>query len=269
MKEFIKQMISETADSFQAKNSVREYLQARILQFLQERGVFRGWVFHGGTALRFLYRLPRYSEDLDFSLIRPDKSVDFSDIVAKIGPWFEAEAYNVDLRIKADKMVKSVFIGFPGLLHELQLSGRQAESLSLKIELDSNPPIGGKTDTTVFRRYVILNLLHYDRASLLSGKLHALLARPYVKGRDLYDIFWYLSDPSWPKPNIDFLKNALIQTSWDGPKINQKNWSWILAEKLNVIDWDRAVEDVRPFMERTSGIEMMTKENVLKLLHRP
>ena len=268
MKEYIKQIISETTDSLQAKNLVREYLQARILQFLQERGVFRDWIFHGGSALRFLYHLPRYSEDLDFALKRPDKTADFKEIVSKISPWFEAEAYQVNLKIRAGKTVKSVFINFPGLLYDLKLSIRQSEALSVKIELDSNPPPRGKTDTSVIRRYIILNILHYDKASLLSGKLHALLARSYIKGRDLYDIFWYLSDPSWPKPNIEFLKNALIQTGWDGPEVSQRNWASILAEKLNAIDWRRAVEDVRPFMERASDIKMMTKENVLKLLHR-
>jgi predicted nucleotidyltransferase component of viral defense system len=268
MKEYIKQIISETTDSLQAKNLVREYLQARILQFLQEQSVFRDWIFHGGTALHFLYRLPRYSEDLDFALIHPDKSVDFKDIVSKIGPWFEAEAYQVNLKISVDKTVKSAFISFPGLLYDLKLSVRQAETLSVKIELDSHPPLGGKTDTSVIRRYVILNILHYDRASLLSGKLHALLARPYVKGRDLYDIFWYLSDPSWPKPNIDFLKNALVQTGWDGPEISQENWPSILGEKLNAIDWHRAVEDVRPFLERAPDIKTMTKENIFKLLQQ-
>jgi len=268
VKEYIKQIISEARDSLQAKNLAREYLQARILQFLQEKGMFRDWIFHGGTALHFLYRLPRYSEDLDFAFKRPDKSVDFKEIVSKIGPWFEAEAYEVKLKINVSKTVKSVFISFPGLLYDLQLSVRQTESLSVKIELDSRPPSGGKTDTSVIRRYVILNILHYDKASLLSGKLHALLARAYVKGRDLYDIFWYLSDPSWPKPNIEFLKNALVQTGWDGPEISQENWPLLLGEKLNTIDWHRAVEDVRPFMERAPDIEMMTKENVLKLLHQ-
>lgn len=268
MKEYIKQIISDAADSPQAKNLVREYLQARILQFLQERGVFRDWIFHGGTALHFLYRLPRYSEDLDFALKLSDKYVDFKKIVSKIGPWFEAEAYQVNIKIRVGKTVKSVFISFPGLLYELGLSVRQAETYSIKIELDNKPPLGGKTDTSIIRRYVILNILHYDKASLLSGKLHALLARPYIKGRDLYDIFWYLSDPSWPKPNIEFLKNALIQTGWDGPEVNQNNWSSILAEKLDTIDWRRTVEDVRPFLERASEMEMMTKENVLKLLRQ-
>lgn len=267
MKEQIRQIITGTDNPLQARNLAREYLQARILQFLQENGVFRSWIFHGGTALRFLYRLPRYSEDLDFSLIRGNDSKEFNKTVAKIQPWFEAEAYNIDMKIKTEKTIKSALIRFSGLLYELDLSQRQSQVLSIKIELDSRPPGGGAAVTSVIRRHIMLNILHYDKPSLLSGKLHALLTRPYVKGRDLYDIFWYLSDSSWPGPNIAFLNNALKQTGWTGPELDQDNWVVVLAQKLKSIDWKRAVEDVRPFLERPQDINLLTKENVLNLLH--
>jgi len=185
MKEQIKPIIQKAATLLQAKNLLREYLQARILEFIQERGLFHTWIFQGGTALRFLYGLPRYSQDLDFSLARPDASYNLNQAIARIRPWFEAEAYEVDLIIKS--------------------------------ELDSQPPAGGKTDTTLIRRPVLLNIHHYDQATLLSGKLHALLARNYTKGRDIYDLFWYLSDQSWPEPNFDYLNEALKQTGWSGP----------------------------------------------------
>lgn len=61
----------------------------------------------------------------------------------------------------------------------------------------------------------MLNLLHYDKSSLLAGKLHAVLTRKYTKGRDLYDLMWYLSDPTWPAPNLIQLNNALKQTGWN------------------------------------------------------
>lgn len=266
MKEQIRQIIADTADSLQARNHVREYLQARILQYLQERGLFQDWIFHGGTALRILYGLPRYSEDLDFAMSSPDTEYDFEGAVSKILQWFEAEAYQVELKFQTQKTVKSVFVKFRGLLFELDLSPRKSEVLSIKIDLDSNPPPGGELITTVVRRYVLLNIQHYDKASLLSGKLHALLARSYIKGRDLYDIFWYLSDPSWPDPNIGFLGRALSQTGWKGPAINKGNWAAVAAEKLAAIDWRRALEDVRPFIERTADLKLLTRENVLHLL---
>lgn len=266
MKEQIRQIIADTADPLQSRNRIREYLQARILQFLHERGLFRSWIFHGGTALRFLYQLPRYSEDLDFSLCQPNEAFDFEEAVSKVRQWFESEAYRIDLRTRASRVVKSARIRFPGLLYELGLSLRRTQTMSIKIELDSRPPAGGKTETSVIRRYILLNIFHYDKPSLLSGKLHALLDRSYIKGRDLYDIFWYLSDPSWPKPNIAFLNNALNQTGWSGPKIDKNNWTEVLAQKLKTIDWGRAIEDVRPFLERAADIKLMTRDNVSKLL---
>jgi predicted nucleotidyltransferase component of viral defense system len=266
MKEQIKQIIAETGNPLLARSRVREYCQARILQFLQESGAFRSWIFHGGTALRFLYRLPRYSEDLDFSLKGTEAAPDLAGVVAGIKRSFEAEAYRIETKTSDRRAVNSAFFRFPRLLYEMGLSPHRSEALSVKLEVDSHPPAGGMTETSVIRRYVMLNVLHYDRASLLSGKLHAIFARPYVKGRDLYDLFWYLSDPSWPVPNFRFLNNALIQTNWKGPVVSGSNWTVLLAKKIKDIHWEKAVEDTRPFIENTAALKLLTKENVLKIL---
>ncbi|NQT79549.1 MAG: nucleotidyl transferase AbiEii/AbiGii toxin family protein [Candidatus Aminicenantes bacterium] len=266
MKEQIKHIISETTNKLLARSRVREYCQARILQFLQESGVFRSCIFHGGTALRFLYMLPRYSEDLDFALENSSSTLNFGGVIANVCKSFEAEAYRIDSKINDRTAVKSAFIRFPELPHDLGLSPHRSEMLSVKVEVDSNPPAGGITETSVIRRYVMLNLFHYDKASLLSGKLHAILARPYVKGRDLYDLFWYLSDPSWPEPNIRFLTQALFQTNWKGPEITESNWTILVAKKLEDINWDKAVEDTRPFIEKPSDLKLLTKEKVFNTL---
>lgn len=266
MKEQIKQIIAETTNKLLARSRVREYCQARILQFLQENGAFRSWIFHGGTALRFLYMLPRYSEDLDFALKSSKAALNFSGIIASVCKSFEAEAYSIDTKIKDRAAVKSAFIRFPALPYDLGLSTHRSEVLSVKVEIDSNPPAGGITETSVIRRYVMLNVLHYDKASLLSGKLHAILTRSYVKGRDLYDLFWYLSDPSWPEPNINFLTGALLQTDWKGPEITKSNWTILVTKKLEDINWEKAVEDTRPFIEKPSDLKLLTKKNVINTL---
>jgi hypothetical protein len=266
MKEEIRQLIAKAPQPLLARSLIREYCQARILQFLQERGVFRTWVFHGGTALRFLYMLPCYSADLEFALDRPAALPDFAKLVAAVSRSFEAEAYNVETKVNDKATVKSAFIRFPGLLYELGFSPQRSQSLSVKIEIDCNPPSGGGTETSIIRRHVMLNVLHYDKATFLSGKLHAILARPYLKGRDLYDLFWYLSDPSWPAPNIKFLGEALRQTKWNGPEISESNWALLAAERLKNIDWTKAIEDVRPFIEKTAELSILTRENIEKLL---
>jgi hypothetical protein len=266
MKEQIRQIISRARDPLQAKNLTREYCQARMLQFLQEARIFRSWIFHGGTALRFLYGLPRYSEDLDFALENPGRAEEFPAVMERISKSFKTEAYFPEVGIKADRTVKSAFIRFPGLLFDLGISPHRTEALSIKIELDTNPPEGGSSETSLIRRHVLLNLRHYDRPSLFSGKLHAVLARSYPKGRDIYDLLWYLTAPEWPPPNIPFLNHALRQTHWDGPEITRADWTAVIAECIKDTDMKRAGEDVRPFIERSEEIDLMTKENLLKIL---
>jgi len=267
MKEHIRQIIAKAPNRLLARNWVREYCQARILQFLQERGVFTSWIFHGGTALRLLFMLPRYSEDLDFALVNLTTPSNFAGVMADVSGSFAAEGYSVGIhKLKELGSVKSAFIRLPGLLYELGLSPQRHEVLSIKVEVDSRPPEGGMTETSIIRRYVVLNVLHYDKASMLSGKLHAILMRPYSKGRDLYDLFWYLSDPSWPEPNYRFLNEALRQTHWRGPEISASNWIEEIAGRLRNIDWQRALDDVRPLIERESDLAQLKEANIMKML---
>ena len=201
MKDHLREIVAHRQGSLQKISAAREYLQAHMLQTLQEAGVFRYWAFVGGTALRFLYSIPRFSEDLDFSRVPDVPLPDFRSSVTRIKTGFEAESYSVALAVKSDKTVASVFVKFPGLLHELGLSPHPSQVLSIRVEVDTNPPAGAVLDTTLVRRLgLTLNLTHYDKASLLAGKVHALLTRTYTKGRDLYDLVWYLADPGWPAP---------------------------------------------------------------------
>jgi hypothetical protein len=247
---------------------VREYLQARILQILQDHGAFMAWAFQGGTALRFLYALPRFSEDLDFAARQAARPSRFDAILEALRPGLEAQAYAVSVKVMGKVPVRSAFVRFPGLPFDLGLSPHRSAALSIKVEVDENPPAGAGTETTVVRRHGMLNLLHYDRPTLLAGKLHAVLMRPFTKGRDLYDLLWYLSDPSWPAPNVEFLGNALAQTDWKGPSVTMSNWRKITAGRLGTLNWARAVEDVRPFLDRPADADVLTLENLTVLLRR-
>lgn len=266
MKDYLIQIVSQQPNDFMKRSIAREYLQARILEALQDRGAFLKWAFVGGTAMRFLYGMPRYSEDLDFSLLVAEREHAFAPLLHKISSAFKAEGYSNDIRIRDKGALKSAFIKFRGLLAELGISPRKDQTLAVRVEVDTNPPDGAITTTTVIRRYVALNLLHYDRPSLLAGKLHAVLSRAYTKGRDLFDLVWYLSDRSWPEPNFPFLNNALAQTRWPGPELTAANWRRIVMKRMEEIHWDRAVKDVSPFLERSQDVNLLTLENVMNLL---
>lgn len=267
MKAYIEQLLRDVADPINGRNLVREYLQARILESLQRAGAMVPLAFHGGTALRFLYAIPRFSEDLDFAQEKPGASYDFRAYLQAVQNEFVKEGYQVGIKLNDKKTVNAAFVRFNNLLYEFGLSAQRDEVLAVKIEVDTNPPAGAGLDTTLIRRHVTLRLQHHDRASLLAGKLHALFQRRYVKGRDLYDLLWYLSDPDWPEPNLALLQNALQQTGWDGPLPDGQNWREILCRRLRNIDWKKSVGDVKPFLERSTEVALLTRENFEKLLN--
>lgn len=266
MKEHLAVLIRSATSPVEARNLAREYLQALILQSLQRVGAMNTLAFHGGTALRFLYSLPRFSEDLDFALERNSSQYNFRGYLQSIRKEMEAQGYAITFKVSDQKTAHSAFVRFPGLLYDMKLSPHQDEVLAVKLEVDTNPPSGAGVTTSLVRRHVLLNLHHHDRPSLLAGKLHAILQRPHLKGRDLFDLLWYLSDRTWPAPNLTLLNNALAQTGWTNPTLTEENWRGIVRQKVDIIPWEPALEDVRPFLASQPDIDLLTKEHLRQLL---
>src|SRR4030042_6915956 len=238
MKEYLAERVRQAPSSAQGRNLAREYPQARILAALQRAKAMIPLAFHGGTALRFLCAHGRYSEDLDFTLEGDRQRYDFRGYLQDIRSELTPEGYSVALKVSDQKTVHNAFIRFPGLLYDLGLSGQRSEVLAVKLEVETNPPQGAGLTTSVVRRFFVLQLQHHDKASLLSGKLHAILQRPYTKGRDIYDLLWYLSDPTWPSPNLELLNHALAQTGWQGGALTSTNWREPVKARLRLLDWD-------------------------------
>lgn len=266
MKDYLRQLTDGGANAITRYGLAREYLQARVLEALQDEGVFIRWAFVGGTALRFLFSIPRFSEDLDFSLIRTGQDPSFVRSLEAVKRALTLEGYRIDITVNDRKTVMSAWIRFPGLPYEINLSPHASQVLSIKLELDVRPPAGAGVTTSIVRRHVTLNLCHYDKASLFAGKLHAVLSRKWTKGRDLYDLAWYLADRRWPSPNLDLLNAALSQTGWTGPALGLENWRSELLRRLGTVDWERARTDVRPFLERERDLDLVSLDTVTKLL---
>ncbi len=270
MKDHLRRLIEGAPREEMKERLAREYLQARVLQGFQDDGVFTRWAFVGGTALRFLYSIPRFSENLDFSSLKPagDEDTGFRAALLRAKSLFEAEGYEVGVKVKKQVgAVESALVRFPGLPYEIGISPHPSQVLSIKVEVDTNPPAGAVTETTLVRRHVTVNVLHHDKASLLAGKLHAVLSRVWTKGRDIYDIIWYLADRDWPSPNLLFLNAALSQTGWDGElPLTEKTWPTLLKDHLLTLDWDKVRGDVLPFLEREGDAEMLSATTVDRLL---
>lgn len=260
MKEYLRQLAAQAPNDLARGCLAREYLQARVLESLQDAGAFMRWAFVGGTALRFLYSIPRFSEDLDFSLIKVGKDAGFRAALTEVKRSLNLEDYRVEVNVKDEKTVSSAWLKFPGLPHEIGMSPHASQVLSIKVEVDTRPPPGAVIATSIVRRHVALNLCHYDRASLLAGKLHAVLSRKWTKGRDIYDLVWYLSDRTWPAPNLALLNAALAQTGWKGPVMTPDNWRDQIRQRMEALHWEQVSADVRPFLERERDAALVSRE---------
>jgi len=268
MKEYLSVVIRSASTPVEARNRLREYLQALILQSLQRSGAMISLAFHGGTSLRFLYSLPRYSEDLDFALERGSASYSFRSLLQAIQKELKMQGYSITLKVNDQKTVHNSFVRFTGLLYDLGLSPYRDEVLAVKVEVDTRPPSGAVLETSLIRRHVLLRVQHHDRSSLLAGKLHAILQRSYLKGRDLYDLIWYLSDPTWPPPNLVLLNQALSQTAWTGSALTLETWREVVYSKMESVSFEPALDDMIPFLNPHEDMSQITKENLLRLLSK-
>jgi len=238
------------------ENATKEILQEIALYALWRAKFFDIALFQGGTSLRILHGLPRFSEDLDFMLIKPDPNFDWKPYLDDLLECFEEYGLLSEALPKGnmEQRVRKAIIKDTSVANQLDLSfaGRRAEEkIKIKLEIDVEPPADGGESRTFLDFPLDHEVRHQDLASNFSLKIHALLCRGFLKGRDWYDFAWYVSKGIFP--NLPHLQAALIQF---GPWANQDNLSvdddWlitILTEKIESLDWEDAKNDVRPFLK--------------------
>ncbi len=265
MKDDALELAFRSQDPIDRVNILREYVQACALRSLHESRAFEQLSFVGGTALRFLFDLPRYSEDLDFSLESP---VDYEPQawMAKIKRDLVRLGFPAEIAWNDRKIVQVAWIRIPTFLAEAGVVGRAEQKLSIKIKIDTSPPQGARMQKTMVNRRVIFALRHHDLPSLMAGKVHALMTRPYAKGRDWYDLIWYRSQRPPVVPNEELLKQALEQT---GVKLEAKlkgPWQEAVARRAAGLDLAAVRADIEPFLERREDLALLTGENILGVL---
>ena len=140
------------------------------------------------------------------------------------------------------------------------------EKFSIKLEMDMRPPQGAVVVSKIVNKFFPMAFLTYDLPSLFAGKIHALLSRKYVKGRDYYDMAWYLSRHKDLQPNFALLASALKQTGWKGKPVSKDNWRSVLLSQVKKADWDVVHRDASNFLEDPKEMQVLTKENVLRLI---
>lgn len=238
----------------QEEQALKEILQEVALYGLWRAGFFQVAAFHGGTCLRILHGLPRFSEDLDFMLRSPDKEFRWH-------PYFETlESVMAEFGIRCklvdkgnmDRAVRQALLKDDSFARQINLSfydNQNPRKLKIKLEIDTKPPEGSAFEY----RYLDFPLDFELCAQTLSGnfslKIHALLCRPYIKGRDWFDFGWYVTQEV--SPNLLLLENALQQYGpWAGQHQSvDKEWlNKALSDRIGSIDWAQAAGDVAPFL---------------------
>ena len=265
MKDYVLELASKQTDSRSKFNIMREYVQAYILRILHDEGLFRISAFVGGTALRFLHNLPRFSEDLDFSLAKA-KEIKFAPLMKKVETELALSGYNVALSYHDEATVRNALIKFEGLMYEAGISPLKSQKFSVKIEIDTRPPEGAILKIEIVNKYFPIDFLAYDLPSLFAGKLNAILSRRYTKGRDYFDLFWYLTKWRDLVPNVALLRNGLTQMAWKYELPTENNWKQLIHKVVKESDWSKVREDVEKFLERPRDIEILTKETLLKVI---
>ena len=264
MKEGALKLVRDIDDPSLKMNLLREYIQAFTLRSFHESKVFRCLSFVGETALRFLYALPRFSEDLDFSL-EDSEGYDPKAWLKKIKRDLAFSGFNAAVTWNDSRTVNTGWIRVAELMRDAGLTDLPEQKISIKLEIDTNPPAGAVMENSVINRHMIFALRHHDLPSLLAGKIHALCTRKYIKGRDWYDIIWYGARRPPVKPNMKFLENALTQTG-NEELGKAKQWSEYLIAQLDEIDQTKFVKDFEPFLEEPKEINLLTKENIKKAI---
>ncbi|MCX5698268.1 MAG: nucleotidyl transferase AbiEii/AbiGii toxin family protein [Candidatus Omnitrophica bacterium] len=266
MKDYIKSILDPKLDYNTNLNKLREYLQSYFLYVIYKTKIYQNIVFTGGTALRFIYKIRRFSEDLDFSLSSKAKSYDFDETNRHIQQEFKLAGYDLKIKASRERTIHSALLKFSGILYESGLSPLKDQNILIKVEIDSNPPQGAVEETSVYNSIFMFYMLHYDLRSLFAGKVHALLCREYTKGRDWYDLMWYLSKFSGIEPNYIQLNNAMAQTSKNSASFTPENWKSEIKKVAQILDWAKVKNDVERFLEDPNELSLLTPETFLKLL---
>lgn len=254
--------------------ALREIIQEVALLGLWRSKFFEHAAFYGGTALRILYGLDRFSENLDFSLLEPSPDFNLARYTASLEEELSAFGFNVRVEMvdkAVESAVQSAFLK-ANTRNELlviesggELAGQVAagQVLKVKIEVDTDPPTGFTTSTRYLLQPIPFAVRSYSLPDLFAGKMHALLFRRWknrVKGRDWYDFVWYAANH--PQLNLAHLEQRMRQTGhWSGDlPLSPAAFRELLSDSIDRLDVDQARNDVAPFVKDQQALALWSHD---------
>lgn len=251
------------------QTKIREILQQTALLGLERQGFFEKAAFYGGTALRILYGLDRFSEDLDFTLLEPNENFDFTPYLEGMRRELLSFGFNMEVTKKSKNVDTSIVSAFMKMnTIELYLAiGEEAkaknvihnEKVQIKLEVDITPPSHARFENRLVLNPVTFYVLTLNKSDLFAGKMSAILYRAWkgrVKGRDWYDLIWYIQNKV--PLSLPYLESCLKQAGNLKPSdaLSRALLLEMLNTKIQSIDWDSAKADMRSFISDPQRLDI-------------
>ena len=250
--------------------ALREILQEIALLGLWRRKFFEKAAFYGGTALRILYGLDRFSEDLDFSLLSPMKNFDFSTYTDALQKELAAFGFEVRVENRRKPSLSAVQSAFmkANTINQLLViqtsktlvkTFHREQTLKIKLEVDTDPPSGFDTETRFLLQPIPFAVRTYVLPDLFAGKIHAILCRRWKnrsKGRDWYDLVWYAANH--PRLHLSHLEQRMRQSGdWteSGP-LSPSSFKTLIDGAIDDLDIDQVRREVEPFVKKPEHLEI-------------
>lgn len=279
-------MIKEWIEEYNPQNeeeilsALREIMQEITLAGLSRTDFFEKAAFYGGTALRIFYGLERYSEDLDFSLFKPDSNFSIEPYFKAILDEFKSLGLTVSIKEKTRTKrtaIDSAFLKAETIWQEIVLEDiiketgvRSNKILKIKIEVDRQPPLNFKTEEKLLLRPFSFYVTCFTKPSLFAGKMHALLFRKWktrVKGRDWYDLEWYIKK-GIPLDVNHFLNRIKDTNDWKGDSISNEQIVELLDTKIKSVSFSSIKEDVVRFIKNDDVLNIWGPEYFKDLIEK-
>ena len=281
MHEAIRQML-EKYDCRRLENYVqalREILQEIALLGLWRSKFFERAAFYGGTSLRILHGLDRFSEDMDFSLLSSKKNFNLGRYGDALQREMRAYGFDVWTETKSKRTTSAIQSAFlkANTLKQLLIieAGEEivrelpkGQQVKIKVEVDTDPPGGFETEIAYLLQPIPFSVRVYTLPDLFAGKMHALLCRKWkqrVKGRDWYDLIWYVTHH--PTLHLSHLEQRLRQ-SGDRDVITPQVFRKDLHDAIDALDVDQAKRDIEPFVKNPETLDVWSHTFFHTLVNR-
>jgi predicted nucleotidyltransferase component of viral defense system len=263
-------------------NAIHEIIQEIALLGLWREKFFVHAAFYGGTALRILYGLDRFSEDLDFSLLSPNANFKLDKYLQAIQTELASFGFATEVVSKEKNSSTNIISGFVKTGTKISLLTIEAPSdvsqylpknqnIKVKLEVDVNPPQGFSIEEKLLLQPIPFTVITYKPGDLFAGKIHALLCRNWqsrVKGRDWYDFVWYIAQGI--AVNCHHLENRLRQSGHyhDLEPLTLDKIKLLLSDRIKQLDAKQATLDVLPYVMDRSSVEAWSAPFFLALLDK-